>query len=32
LGAHFEKMGTAASDPNQAAMAQMFADLCQGKV
>ena len=32
LGAHFENMGTAATDPNQAAMAQMFADLCQGKV
>ena len=32
LGAHFENLSTAAADPNQAAMAQMFADLCQGKV
>lgn len=32
LGAHFENMGTAATDPNHAAIAQMLADLCQGKV
>ena len=32
LGDHFSKMVTTTTDPNQASMAQMFADLCQGKV
>ena len=32
LGAHFSNMVTTATDPNQANMAQMLADLLQGKV
>ncbi len=32
LGAHFSNMVTTATDPNQANMAQMIADLLQGKV
>jgi len=32
LGEHFQKMVTTSSDPNQASMAQMISDLCQGKV
>ena len=32
LGAHFQNMVTTSSDPNQASMAQMISDLCQGKV
>ena len=32
LGEHMQKMVTLSSDPNQAAVAQMVSDLCQGKV
>jgi hypothetical protein len=32
LGEHMQKMVTSSSDPNQASMAQMLSDLCQGKV
>jgi hypothetical protein len=32
LGEHMQKMVTLLSDPNQASVAQMISDLCQGKV
>jgi hypothetical protein len=32
LGEHFNKLVTTASDPNQANMAQILFNLCQGKV
>ena len=32
LGEHFSNMVTSSTDPNQASMAKLMADLCQGKV